>query len=55
MSRPRQYKAAAALKRDPRVWEVEPVEYWFELDESQPWLMPEAKEPQEKEPCQPSN
>jgi hypothetical protein len=47
LSKPRQYKQAAALKRDPRAWEVEPVEYRFELDESKPWPLPE---PTKREP-----
>ena len=29
MSKTRQYREAAERKRDPRAWEVEPVEYWF--------------------------
>ena len=34
MSKPRQYREAAERKRDPRAWEVEPVIYPFELDDS---------------------
>jgi hypothetical protein len=41
MSKPRQYREAAERKRDPRAWEVEPVIYPFELDESKAWPLPE--------------
>lgn len=41
VSKPRQYREAAERKRDPRAWEVEPVIYPFELDESKAWPLPE--------------
>lgn len=38
------------------VWQPEPDEpLTWPLDESKPWPMPEPKEPQEKQPCQPLN
>jgi hypothetical protein len=48
MSRPRQYKLAAAFKRDPHAYEAlqpKPRRQPLDLDESKPWPLPGQSQP----------
>ena len=48
VSKPRQYKLAAAFKRDPHAYEAlhrKPRRQPFELDEERPWPLPGKSQP----------